>query len=234
MNLKLNKNHKAALEKLTTTLPNQESNDLTKAIDVLKQIKYAKFDESLNLTIVLGIDPKKSDQNVRGVVTLPAGTGKQVKVAVLVEPSLSEEARLSGATFYNSAEILSNIEKNIINFDTLIASPAMIASVAKYAKILGPKGLMPNPKLGTVTRDITAAVKNALAGQVEYRSDKGGNILLGIGKLSFETNDLVKNFHTVLDAVSKARPTTMKGIYIKKVYISSTNLHSIKMTNLSA
>ena len=229
MSLKLNKKHQVAKDLLLKTLPNAEAADIKDGIELIKKIKYAKFDETLEFNAVLGIDAKKSDQNVRGVVSMPAGTGKTIKVAVLAEASLLEDAKSSGADFYNVEEILSNIEKNIINFDILIASPGMIAQIAKYAKILGPKGLMPNPKLGTVTRDIGNAVKIAKAGQVEYRSDKGGNILAGIGKLSFSTEDLISNFNAILDAVIKARPATAKGTYVKKLYISSTNGHSIRL-----
>lgn len=217
---------KHALLKLT---PSCSADSIEQALNWLKEVKYAKFDETVEATFRLGIDPKRSDQTVRGVADMPAGTGKKVRVAVLCESNLIQEAIAAGADFYDSTAIIADIEKSKINFDVLIATPGFVGQIAKFAKILGPKGLMPNPKLGTVTKDIGAAVTKTKAGQVEYRSDKGANVMAGIGKLSFDSKKLIQNFQSLLDAIIRSKPAESKGVYMKKIYLSTTNGHSIRL-----
>jgi large subunit ribosomal protein L1 len=203
--------------------------DLEKAVEVLRSCSYVKFDETLEIVMKLGVDPRHSDQMVRGVVALPAGTGKTVRVAVICRDDKVADALAAGADFAGSVEIIEEIKSGKINFDTCIATPDMMGVVGGVAKILGPKGLMPNPKLGTVTTDITTAIKNVKSGQVEFRVEKAGIIHAGVGKLSFLAQDLLKNLHAVISAVIKAKPTGAKGTYLKAMYLSSTMGPSIKI-----
>ncbi len=229
---KFGKNYVAAKNKLLKLAPSGLVESINHGIDTLKDVKYAKFDETLELTIRLGVDPKRSDQTVRGVADMPSGTGKKVRVAVLCESNLIQDAIKAGADLHDSVEIISEIEKSQIKFDILIATPGFVGQIAKFAKILGPRGLMPNPKLGTVTKDVGAAVAKAKAGQVEYRSDKGANVMAGIGKISFDTNKLMLNVQSLLDAVIRSKPAESKGTYIKSMYLSTTNGLSVKLPNL--
>jgi len=202
---------------------------LQEAISIMKKNTFVKFDETLEVAINLGVDPRHSDQMVRGMVSLPAGTGKNVKVAVICKDDKIAEATSAGADLAGSDVIIDDIKAGNINFDVCIATPDMMGVVGQVARVLGPKGLMPNPKLGTVTVDIATAVKNAKGGQVEYRVEKAGIVHAGLGKLSFSEADLLKNAQTLLDSVVKAKPAGAKGAYLKKIHISSTMGMSLKV-----
>jgi len=195
---------------------------LEKGIELLKSLAFAKFNETLEIAINLGIDPRRSDQMVRGIVSLPAGSGKQIKVAVICKDDRISEALSAGADFAGSTDIIEAIKAGKIDFSVCIATPDMMGTVGSVARILGPKGLMPNPKLGTVTSDIATAVKNSKSGQVEFRVEKAGIIHVGAGKISFSLEDLVKNANSVVEAITKAKPVGVKGSYIKSIYLSST------------
>ncbi|AFC71664.1 50S ribosomal protein L1 [Rickettsia australis] len=203
--------------------------NLTNAVEQLKSASYVKFDSTLEIVMKLGIDPRHSDQMVRGVVNLPAGTGKTVRVAVICKEEREEEAKSAGADLVGSTNIIDEIKSGKINFDVCIATPDMMAAIGSVARILGPKGLMPNPKLGTVTLDIKNAIKNAKSGQVEYRAEKAGIIHAGLGKLSFSDQDLLKNLNAFIDAVIKAKPAGLKGNYLKAIYLSSTMGASVQI-----
>ena len=192
------------------------------AIKILKENKYAKFNETLDVAINLGIDPNKTDQGIRGVTNLPKGTGKSIKIAVLTKGDKQTEAKEAGADLVGENELIESIASGKIAFDLLIASPDMMPSVGKVAKILGPKGLMPNPKLGTVTQDIATAVKNAKTGQVQFKNDKAGIVHAGIGKMNFDDNDLLENLKFFYSSINKSKPESVKGSFIKKVTIAST------------
>ncbi len=202
---------------------------LQEAVSIIKKNAFANFDESFELAINLGVDPKHSDQMVRGVVSLPAGTGKDVRVAVLCKDDKVEEAKAAGADLVGSTVIIDDIKSGKIDFDVCIATPDMMGMVGQVARVLGPKGLMPNPKLGTVTADITKAVNNAKSGQVEFRVEKSGIIHAGVGKISFSEEDLLKNANTLIDSVVKAKPSGSKGTYMKKIHVSSTMGPSLKI-----
>jgi large subunit ribosomal protein L1 len=202
---------------------------LQEAISLAKSSCFVKFDETLDIAINLGVDPRHSDQMVRGMVSLPAGTGKDVRVAVICKEDKVAEAKAAGADIAGSVEIIDNIKAGKIDFDICIATPDMMGVVGQVARVLGPKGLMPNPKLGTVTQDVATAVKNAKSGQVEYRVEKGGIIHAGIGKISFAAEDLLKNAKVFIDSVVKAKPAGAKGVYLKRIHLSSTMGPSLKV-----
>ena len=216
--MKITKNNK----KLIDSIDVSKTYEPIEAIKILKENKYAKFDETLEVAINLGIDSNKTDQGIRGVTSLPKGTGKSVNVAVLTKGDKQKEAKDAGADLVGENDLIESISSGKISFDLLIASPDMMPSVGKVAKILGPKGLMPNPKLGTVTPDIASAVKNAKAGQVQFKNDKGGIVHAGIGKMSFDENDLLENLKFFYSSINKSKPETVKGSFIKKVTIAST------------
>ena len=196
---------------------------LTDAISFLKDNSKCKFDETLEISMNLNVDPKKSDQNVRGMVALPGGTGKNVRVAVFAKGSAADGAVEAGADIVGSDDLLAKIQENSCpEFDVCIATPDMMGMVGRVAKVLGPKGLMPNPKLGTVTQNVAVAVKAAKAGQVEYRLDAQGIIHSGLGKISFTKDALISNVKAFVGAVVKAKPAGVKGTYIKSVSLSST------------
>lgn len=205
-----------------------ESYDIDKLYpiaDALKMVKEnakAKFDESIDAAINLGIDAKKSDQLIRGAIVLPNGTGKSVKVAVMAEGDAAEAAKKAGADIVGYEDLAEDIKKGNMNFDVLIATPDAMKIVGALGQILGPKGLMPNPKVGTVSPDPAKAVQNAKAGQVQYRTDKAGIIHCTIGRASFDADKLHQNLSTLIDALMKAKPASSKGVFIKKVSISST------------
>lgn len=199
------------------------------AINKLKSVAFTKFDQTLDVVLKLGVDPRHSDQMVRGMVSLPAGSGKTVKVAVFCKDDKVEAAKAAGADIVGSTELVDSIKSGKIDFDICIATPDMMAVIGQVAKILGPKGLMPNPKLGTVTVDIATAVKNAKSGQVEFRVEKAGIIHAGIGKLSFKEDDLYANLKALVDAIQKARPSGAKGTYMKQVFLSSTMGPSVRL-----
>ena len=205
-----------------------ESVDLTKiyepleAIKILKENSYVKFQETLEVAINLSIDTKKTDQNIRGMLNLPKGTGKNIRVAVMAKGDKVSEAKDAGADLVGDSDLVDKITSGKIDFDLLIATPDMMPSIGKIAKILGPKGLMPNPKLGTVTQDIKTAVTNAKAGQVKFKNDKAGIVQAGIGKLSFNEQDLIENLKAFYSSINKSKPEAVKASFIKKVTIAST------------
>lgn len=195
---------------------------VTEALALVKETATAKFNESIDVAVQLGIDPKKSDQLVRGSVVLPAGTGKSVRVAVFAQGEKAEAAKAAGADIVGMDDLAETIKAGNIDFDIVIASPDTMRVVGALGQILGPRGLMPNPKVGTVTPDVVTAVKNAKAGQVQYRTDKAGIIHATIGRASFEVEQLQTNLAALMDALQKARPSAAKGIYLRKVAVSST------------
>ena len=195
---------------------------VTEALTLVIECATAKFDESIDIAVQLGIDPKKSDQLVRGSVVLPAGTGKAVRVAVFAQGDKAEQARAAGADIVGMEDLAEQIKAGIFNFDIVIASPDTMRVVGTLGQILGPRGLMPNPKVGTVTPDVATAVKNAKAGQVQYRTDKAGIIHATIGRASFGIEQLQSNLSALIDALNKARPSAAKGIYLRKLAVSST------------
>lgn len=199
------------------------------AINLLKSVAFTKFDQTLDVVLKLGVDPRHSDQMVRGMVSLPAGTGKTVRVAVFCKDNKVEEAKAAGADIIGSTELIESIKAGKIDFDICIATPDMMATIGQVAKILGPKGMMPNPKLGTVTPDVATAVRNAKSGQVEFRVEKAGIIHAGIGKMSFNENDLLSNLQALVGAIIKAKPSGAKGTYMKQVFLSSTMGPSLRL-----
>ena len=202
---------------------------LDEAVKLLKENAKAKFDETIELSMNLGVDPRHSDQMVRGVVSLPKGTGKAVRVAVFAKGDKAEEAQSAGADVVGADDLAEKVEKGEIDFERVIATPDMMPVVGKLGKVLGPKGLMPNPKLGTVTPDVAKAVQDAKGGQVEYRVEKAGIIHVGVGKASFSEGDIAENICSLVDAVNKAKPSGAKGTYIKKISVSSTMGPGIKL-----
>ena len=192
------------------------------AIKMIKEFSTAKFDETIEVSINLGVDSKKSDQNVRGSVVLPAGSGKTVRVAVFTQGENVEKAKAAGADVVGMEDLMKIMQDGDLNFGTVIASPDAMGVVGRLGQLLGPRGLMPNPKVGTVSADVASAVKNAKSGQVRYRNDKAGIIHAGVGKASFDEASLLTNISALLEALKKAKPSSAKGIYFKKMTISST------------
>jgi large subunit ribosomal protein L1 len=188
----------------------------------LKELKSAKFDETVEVALNLNVDPRHADQMVRGSVVLPHGTGKTVRVAVFAKDAKADEAKAAGADLVGAADLIEDIQAGKINFDIVISTPDMMGVLGKVARILGPKGLMPNPKTGTVTMDVAKAVENAKGGQVNFRVDKKGNIHAGIGKISFDTQKIRENFNTFVEAINKAKPASAKGRYITNAALSLT------------
>ena len=195
---------------------------IDEALNLVKECATAKFDESIDVAVQLGIDAKKSDQVVRGAVVLPAGTGKSVRVAVFAQGDKAVQAKEAGADIVGMEDLAEQVKGGNINFDILIASPDTMRIVGTLGQILGPRGLMPNPKVGTVTPDVATAVKNAKAGQVQFRVDKAGIVHATIGRRSFEPNALKSNLVALLDALQKAKPASSKGVYLRKIALSST------------
>lgn len=195
---------------------------IDEAVDKVKKMSFVKFDESVDLAFNLGVDPRKSDQMVRGSVVLPHGTGKSVRVLVFAKGEKEKEARDAGADFAGAEDMVEKITKGWLDFDKVVATPDMMGVVGKLGKILGPRGLMPNPKLGTVTFDVAKAVNEIKAGKVEYRTEKAGVVHVPIGKVSFDEQKLKENARAVVDSITKAKPATSKGKYMKKISISST------------
>lgn len=195
---------------------------LLEALEIIKETATAKFDESVDIAVSLGIDAKKSDQTVRGSVVLPAGTGRTVRVAVFAQGEKVESALAAGADIVGFEDLAEQIKAGKIDFDIVIASPDAMRIVGQLGQILGPRGLMPNPKVGTVTPDVAGAVKNAKAGQVQYRADKAGIIQCTIGRASFGLDELKQNTLALVEALNKSRPATSKGVYLKKIAVSST------------
>jgi large subunit ribosomal protein L1 len=195
---------------------------LDKAIDLVKELSYAKFDESIDIAVRLNVDPRHADQMIRGTVVLPHGTGKTVKILVFAKGEKVTEAQQAGADFVGLEEIIEKIKDGWLEFDVAIATPDVMSLVGRLGKILGPRGLMPNPKVGTVTNDVVKAVKESKAGKIQYRVDKAGNIHAPIGKVSFELDKIEGNAHSIIDSLIQAKPSTIKGQYIKNISISST------------
>jgi large subunit ribosomal protein L1 len=203
--------------------------DLEEAVDVLKGLPAAKFDESVDLAVKLGVDPRHADQMVRGTVVLPHGTGKTMRVLVLAQGPKVEEAKAAGADHAGGDDYIEKLQGGWMDIDVIIATPDMMGKVGKLGRVLGPRGLMPNPKVGTVTMDVTKAVSEAKAGRVEYRVDKAGNIHCPVGRRSFEKNALVENVEAVLRELMRAKPAAAKGTYMQSCSISSTMSPSVKI-----
>jgi large subunit ribosomal protein L1 len=199
------------------------------AVKLVKARATAKFDETIELAINLGVDPRHADQMVRGVVSLPNGTGRALRVAVFAKGAKAEEARKAGADIVGAEDLAETVGKGEINFDRCVATPDMMGVVGRLGKVLGPRGLMPNPKVGTVTMDVTQAIKDAKGGAVEYRVEKAGVVQAGVGKASFAEDAIVQNVKAFVDSVMKARPSGAKGTYMKKISISSTMGPGVKI-----
>lgn len=210
------------LENIKKDIDIQKEYGLTEAVGMLKKEKVAKFDETVDIAINLGVDPRKSDQMVRGSVLLPNGTGKKVRVLVFAKGEKEKEALDAGADFVGGDDLAEKIKGGWLDFDKTVATPDMMGTVGKIGKILGPRGLMPNPKLGTVTFDVGKAVKDLKAGQVEFRVEKAGIVHVPVGKLSFSVDALVENILSVVESINKSKPATSKGRYMKKFCVSST------------
>jgi large subunit ribosomal protein L1 len=216
--MKRGKRYTAALEKVDRT----KLHTLAEAVQVLKEAALAKFDESVELAARLNVDPKKADQQVRGTVVLPHGTGRTVRVLVLTRGEKEKEAQEAGADYVGSEEFVNKIKEGWTEFDVAIATPDIMGEVGKLGKILGPRGLMPNPKSGTVTFDVAKAVKDAKAGKVEFRVDKAGNVHVAVGKVSFPAEQIVENAKILLGELLRAKPAAAKGQYVKSLSLSST------------
>jgi len=206
---------------------------LDEALELIKQTGSAKFDETVDVAINLGVNAKKSDQNVRGATVLPRGTGRTMRVAVFAEGADADAAREAGADLVGFEDLAEQVQGGKIEFDVCIATPSTMRVVGKLGQILGPRGLMPNPKVGTVTQDVTKAVTNAKAGQVQFRIDKAGIVHCPIGKVSFDVEGLKENLVALLDALNRAKPSTAKGQYIKRVTLSTTMGPGVKVDRLS-
>ena len=209
------------LSDLYKSIDNKSLN-IEEAVKFIVDKKRDKFDETIEISMNLGIDPRHADQMVRGVVSLPNGNGKKMKIAVFAKDKKAEEAKQAGADVVGADDLAEDMQKGNLSYDRIIATPDMMGIVGKIGKILGPKGLMPNPKLGTVTPDVKMAVEAAKSGQVQYRAEKNGIVQAGIGKISFGSDKLIENVNTFIDAIQKSRPSGAKGTFIKKISISST------------
>lgn len=207
--------------------------DANEAIELVKKTATANFDESIELAARLGVDPKKADQQIRGAVVLPNGTGKTQTVLVFAKGEKAKEAEAAGADFVGEEDMINKITQGWLDFDVVVATPDMMAQVGKLGRVLGPKGLMPNPKTGTVTFEVEKAVNEIKAGKVEYRVDKSGNIHVPIGKASFDQDKLVENFQTMMDTLMKVKPVAAKGTYLRNVTVASTMGPGLKV-NVSA
>ncbi len=211
------------------TVDKNQAYSLKEAVKIVKENATAKFDETIDIAVNLGVDPKYADQMVRGVCSLPHGTGKTVRVAVLAQGEKADQAKAAGADIVGAESLIDSILSGKVDFDRCIATPDMMGMAGKVARILGPKGLMPNPKLGTVTTDVENAVKKAKAGEVQYRVEKNGIVHAGVGKASFTEEQLYENTKAFIDAIMKAKPAGAKGTYLKKISLSSTMGVGIKV-----
>jgi len=219
----MSKRYKSLVEKIE----NGKQYALAEAVALVKELKSAKFDETVDIAINLNVDPRHADQMIRGAVVLPNGTGKTVRVAVMAKGTKMDDAKAAGADIVGNDDLVESIQAGNIDFDVLIATPDTMGLVGKIGRILGPKGLMPNPKTGTVTMDVTKAVSEAKGGKVTYRVDKKGNIHAGVGKVSFPAEALVENITTIMSAINKAKPSTAKGKYVTKAAVSLTMSPSV-------
>ena len=225
---KVSKRFKALVEKVES-----KQYELTEAVAMLKELKSAKFDESVEVSLNLNVDPRHADQMIRGAVVLPNGTGKTVRVAVFAKGAKMDEAKAAGADIVGNDELAADIQAGKIDFDVLIATPDCMGIVGKVGRILGPKGLMPNPKVGTVTMDVTKAVSDAIGGQVTYRVDKKGNMQAAVGKASFSAEAIKENIEAFLIAINKAKPSTAKGRFYTRAVVSLTMSPSIQLEPLA-
>ena len=226
---KLSKRMKAVRENVDAT----KEYEINEAVALLQKLATVKFDESVDVSVNLGVDSRRSDQNVRGATVLPHGTGREVRVAVFTQGANAEKAKEAGADIVGMDELAAQVKKGEMNFDVVIASPDAMRVVGQLGQILGPRGLMPNPKVGTVTPDVATAVKNAKAGQVRYRTDKNGIIHSTIGKASFSAEQIQENLEALLVALKKAKPAGAKGVYLKKVSLSTTMGAGLKVDQAS-
>src|SRR5215831_5722713 len=216
-------------KKITDGLDRNKSYTVEEAVKLVKARATAKFDETIELSLNLGVDPKHADQMVRGVASLPNGTGRKLRVAVFAKGAKAEEAKKAGADLVGAEDLAEQINKGEINFDRCIATPDMMGVVGRLGKVLGPRGLMPNPKVGTVTMDVTQAVKDAKGGAVEFRVEKAGIVHAGVGKASFEEKAITENVRALIDSVVKAKPAGAKGTYVKKISLTSTMGPGVKI-----
>jgi large subunit ribosomal protein L1 len=224
----MSKRFKALLEKVDS----EKEYSLANAVETVKSLKSAKFDESVEISLRLGVDPRHADQMVRGAVVLPNGTGKTVRVAVFAKGAKLEEAKNAGADIVGGADLAEDIQGGMLDFDIVIATPDMMGVVGKLGRVLGPKGLMPNPKTGTVSMDVAKAVENAKGGQVNFRVDKKGNIHALVGKASFDNDKLSENIETFVKAINKQKPASAKGKYIKSSFVSLTMSPSVRVDSM--
>ena len=223
--MKRGKKYQEALKLIDRT----KKYSLVEAVELLKKVSYAKFDATVEIAFRLNIDPRKADQNLRGAISLPHGTGRTVRVLVIAKDAKAKEALAAGADYAGDAEYLEKIKGGWFEFDTLIATPDMMGELGKLGRVLGPKGLMPNPKTGTVTMEIEKTVKEFKAGKVEYRTDKAGNILVPVGKVSFDGQKLAENVQAVYRQLMRVKPSTIKGVYMENVAITATMAPGIKV-----
>jgi large subunit ribosomal protein L1 len=223
---KISKRYRKAVEGVDS----EKAYEIDEAVKLVKSRATAKFDETIELAINLGVDPRHADQMVRGVVSLPNGTGRALRVAVFAKGAKAEEAKKAGADIVGAEDLAEQVQKGEINFDRCIATPDMMGIVGRLGKVLGPRGLMPNPKVGTVTMDVTQAIKDAKGGAVEYRVEKAGIVQAGVGKASFAEDAIVQNVKAFVDSVVKAKPAGAKGTYLKKISLSSTMGPGVKVT----
>ena len=223
--MKRGKQYEASVEKFDR----QHLFTVGEASDLVKELAHAKFDESVELAVRLGVDPRKADQIVRGTLSLPHGTGRTVRVAVFAAGDAAAEARQAGADDVGADDLVAKVEGGFVDFDVAIATPDLMGQVGKLGRILGPRGLMPNPKTGTVTTDVGRTVAEFKAGRVEYRTDKVGNVHVPVGKISFTRADLIENIHAVMDELSRVKPASSKGRYLRGVTLSSTMGPGVKV-----
>lgn len=210
------------IQKNAEAVDRSKAYSVSDAAELIKSCANAKFDETIEISINLGVDPRHADQMVRGAVSMPNGTGKDIRVAVFARDAKADEAKAAGAEFVGAEDLAEEIQKGEAGFDRVIATPDMMGVVGRLGKVLGPRGLMPNPKLGTVTPDVAAAVQTAKAGEVQFRVEKAGIVHAGIGKASFDAGKIAENASAFIEAIRKARPSGAKGTYIKKITLSST------------
>lgn len=223
-------------KKMQDALKKVDSNkayEITEAIALAKETNIAKFDATVEVAYRLNVDPKKADQQIRGAVVLPNGTGKTQKVLVFAKGEKAKEAEAAGADYVGDSDMAAKIQQGWFDFDVIVATPDMMGEVGKLGRVLGPKGLMPNPKTGTVTFDVTKAINEIKAGKVEYRADKAGIVHAPVGKVSFDAAKLAENIQTIVDVIVKAKPATAKGVYMKSVHVTTTMGPSIKLDTLS-
>lgn len=224
----MGKNFKEALKKVS-----KSEYSLEEASALVKESAFAKFDESVEMALSLGVDPKRADQMVRGTTVLPHGTGKKTRILVIAKGEKEQEAREAGADFAGNEDLLQKIQDGWLDFDSMIATPDMMGSVGKLGKVLGPRGLMPNPKTGTVTFEVGKAIQEIRKGRVEYKVDKAGNVHVPVGKVSFQAQQITDNVKTVFDSIMKAKPSSSKGKYVKSATLSSTMGPGIRLDSVA-